>query len=405
MKDIDLHDNIQVAVPRTKRSKRQLKPVAVPSLFSWQKEESQAAKNRSNRARRRSDRGEQPQPNPEVVFEGVDVTEEIIEVDTPDIVLEATSAPTTLGDSSTQTPFYPKLSIEELSTNDKMLNYYTGLQNHEHFVYVLSTLGPAAYHLNYRWRKPINISVENQLLLTLVKLRLHSPNKEVGFLFGISEFCVSNIFVTWVNFMYFEWQKLDIWPVKELVDFYMPQDFKDKFPTTRVIIDGVEMPIKKPSKPVAQQVTFSTYKNKNTIKTIVGVTPGGMVSHIPPAYGGSASDRLLIERDNIHVKCQRGDSVMADKGFDIQDIYAPYGVLVNTPTFFRNKNQLSGTEILHDRKIASKRVHVERLIGLAKTYNIMKTPLNDTETALGTQIVFVCFMLVNFRNCIVPKTA
>jgi hypothetical protein len=60
---------------------------------------------------------------------------------------------------------------------------------------------------------------------------------------------------------------------------------------------------------------------------------------------------------------------------------------------------------MRDRKIASKRVHVERAIGLAKTFKILKHPLNQTESVLSSDIVFVCFMLVNFRRCIVPKNA
>jgi hypothetical protein len=52
--------------------------------------------------------------------------------------------------------------------------------------------------------------------------------------------------------------------------------------------------------------------------------------------------------------------------------------------------------VLKDRAISSKRVHIERIIGLAKTYKILKEPLNVTETKLGSEITFVCFMLCSF---------
>jgi hypothetical protein len=67
--------------------------------------------------------------------------------------------------------------------------------------------------------------------------------------------------------------------------------------------------------------------------------------------------------------------------------------------------QFSVKSLTRDRKIASKRVHVERLIGLAKTYKIMTTPLTNVETVLGSRILFCCFMLCNFRRRIVPVTA
>jgi len=129
-----------------------------------------------------------------------------------------------------------------------------------------------------------------------------------------------------------------LWPDKKLVKFYAPHDFADKIPNTRVIVDGTECPIKQPQLPLAQQATFSTYKNKNTVKVLVGSSPGGLLSYISPAYGGSASDRSIIEISDMPQSCSRGDSVMADKGFDIQDLCAPYDVTVNHPTMFKKKN-------------------------------------------------------------------
>ena len=148
------------------------------------------------------------------------------------------------------------------------------------------------------------------------------------------------------------------------------------------------------------------YKNRNTLKTIVGITPGGLVCHVSDAYGGSASDRILVQRSNLLQKCDPKDSVMADKGFNIQDMAAPYDVKVNIPTFIKKMNQLPPeSKLKEDRRISSKRTHVERVIGLGKTYRMLVEPLNDVETILGSQIVFACFMLCNFRPCIVPKSA
>ena len=114
-----------------------------------------------------------------------------------------------------------------------------------------------------------------------------------------------------------------MWPQQEVIRFFCPQDFKAKFPNTRVILDGTEFPIKKPKLPVAQQVTFSSYKNRNTVKTVVGSTPGGLISYISPTFGGSTSDRQIIERSALAQLCDPKDLVMADKGFDVQNILPP----------------------------------------------------------------------------------
>ena len=156
----------------------------------------------------------------------------------------------------------------------------------------------------------------------------------------------------------------------------------------------------KPKQPIAQQATFSSYKNKNTMKVLVGSTPGGLVSYISPAYGGSASDHQIVERSNLPIMCDPGDEVMADNGFNVEDMFILYHVSVNIPTFFKKKNRMSSKTVLRDRKIASKRVHIERIIGLGKTYKILREPMTNIESSMATQIITVVFILCNFRKCI-----
>jgi hypothetical protein len=98
----------------------------------------------------------------------------------------------------------------------------------------------------------------------------------------------------------------------------------------------------------------------------VGSSPGGLVSYISSAYGGSTTDRQMVERSNITSFCDPADSIMADKGFNVQDLFQSIGVSVNIPTFFRKRNRMDSKTVLRDRRIASKRVHVERIIGLGQ---------------------------------------
>ncbi len=103
--------------------------------------------------------------------------------------------------------------------------------------------------------------------------------------------------------------------------------------------------------------------------------------------------------------CDPGDEVMGDKGFNVEDMFGPYGVTLNIPTFFRKKNRMSGATVMRDRKVSSKRVHVERVIGLAKTYKILTEPMNTIESSLSTQIIGVVFFLCNFRKGIMGPNA
>lgn len=161
---------------------------------------------------------------------------------------------------------------------------------------VLSTLGPAAYELNYRYFQVKRISIEDQFLITLMKLRRGMPDFELSITFNTSKKTITNIFTTWINFMAAEWGELNIWPSKALIKYYMPDGFNKTHPSTRVIIDGTEFPITSPGNPAFSQATFSTYKNKHTLKNVVGMSPGGCISYISPSYAGSTSDRAIFER-------------------------------------------------------------------------------------------------------------
>ena len=101
--------------------------------------------------------------------------------------------------------------------DDDNIHFYTGLESYEKFRMVLDTLDPAAHALVYYYGVDPPISVEDQFFLTLIKLRTHPTNKELGILFCLNEKQVSNVFITWINFMCCQWEEIEWWPSRELV--------------------------------------------------------------------------------------------------------------------------------------------------------------------------------------------
>ena len=301
----------------------------------------------------------------------------------------------------------PYICIERIKFDEELFNYYTGLENYHKFKTAFYSLSPDVNNeIDYLFTKSCDIlTTMNQFLLMLVYLRCHYPVIELSRMFSISKTTVTNVVFSWINFCSKKWKKINIWPDMKVVQYYAPSDFNRLFSTTRVIIDGTEIPIEKPSNPSAQRQTWSTYKHKNTVKFLIGATPKGLISFVTEAYGGSTSDRQLIERSNLLDLVERGDVIMADKGFNVQDIFAAKDVKVNMPTFLTKKNRLSPGSIKADRKISKKRVHIERIIGNVKSFKILTENLNRRETQCASDIIFVCCMLTNFRNFIVPDTA
>ncbi|XP_062615043.1 uncharacterized protein LOC134276769 [Saccostrea cucullata] len=402
-------DYVSETIQGQKPLSGRLKNTAVPSIFFWTKE-TESSFGRASRAEGRDSRkrkfDEFCHEELECSFTELDCVEETVLADDSKVCDEEEKLNSVeLRDTCTQTQSQPIFSVEQFEKDNSAIHFYTGLETYAKFLFTLQSLGPAAYCLRYVFFQVQGVSIPNQYFMTLMKLRRYTTNFDLSRFFNVSESTVKNIVLTWILFMSKQWREISIWPSQSLVRYFAPSDFKSKFPTTRAILDATEFPIKKPSTPRAQQATFSTYKNRNTMKALIGCTPGGLVNFVSPAYCGSTSDRQIVERSCLKNLCDQGDSLMADKGFNVQDIFASKDVTINIPTFFRNRNRMSGRIVLNDRKVSSKRVHIERIIGLGKTYKILTHPLTSAEACMSSDIVFVCFMLCNFRTGIVSSNA
>ena len=139
-------------------------------------------------------------------------------------------------------------------------------------------------------------------------------------------------------------------------------------PSTRVIIDATEIYVEQPELPELQQMTFLKYKNDNTYKGLIGISPNRVVTFISSLYPGSISDKELT-RSGIFDLLEPRDSVMADRGFDIEDLTLR-GVRLNIHQFFRDKVQLSEQEFVTTSRIASLHIHVERAIERINIFHI-----------------------------------
>ena len=296
----------------------------------------------------------------------------------------------------------PNTKIYNLHSKPDIIKYYTSFDSYEHFQLLFSLLGPSVSHLGLK----LHLAPEDQLFLTLMKLRQAKDDFELSVFFDIRPNQVSLVFSTWINFMFYQLKELCIWPESDIIKQHMPSHFRQSFPNTRAILDATEIPIQKPQSSGPQRETFSSYKNKNTLKVMVGCTPRGNVSYVSDAYGGSASDRQIIERGELVTTSSPlmpGDSIMADRGIMVQDLFASKDINVNTPSTLKGKSQLEPEQVVKDRKVASKRIHIERIIGLAKTFKILKRDLNSNFVILGNRIIHVCFYLCNFRPSILTR--
>ena len=68
---------------------------------------------------------------------------------------------------------------------------------------------------------------------------------------------------------------------------------------------------------------------------LIGISPSGIITFVSKLYAGSISDKELTRCSGIMDLLQPGDSVMANRGFDIQDDLALRGVRLNISPFLK----------------------------------------------------------------------
>lgn len=242
------------------------------------------------------------------------------------------------------------LFMEDVLENDDSVKFYTGIPTLGCFNLISELIKPEAEKLKY-WDKNKNkqmkyqttsnskpgpkrsLTLTEELVLTLVRLRLGLMGRQLADTFSVSQSQLSRVFTTWVCFLASIFQEvLVLWPSKDEIKRNLPRSF-NKYPNTRIIIDCTEMFIEKPTSPYAQRATWSEYKGHNTIKALVGITPSGYFSFLSKFWTGSTSDRKITQESGLVDMLEEGDSVMADRGFNIRDILTKKKVYLNIPPF------------------------------------------------------------------------
>lgn len=233
-------------------------------------------------------------------------------------------------------------------------------------------------------------SKQDALIVTLHKCRHNLDFKMMEFIFEVDRRLISQIFKEVIHKLYNVLKQIDIWNMS----FTDPKSY-------RCILDCTEFFVVRAGDPNVHQLTFSNYKHHPTFKLLVYCDEKKAVNFISDAFVGGTSDREIVVKSGFLDKVSKGDSILADRGFEISDLLEAKGVLVNIPPFLRGKEQLSYFEVLKTRIIANRRILIEQINGRAKKNKILVSPLQKCMWPYADKAIYVCFALVNFYNPIV----
>lgn len=307
-----------------------------------------------------------------------------------------------------------RMSFTTLCKSPTLTKFYTGLDA-DAVLFIKEIMGDAVHNAcrhttadttkfeGHHGGRNRALQPLDEFLLVLMKLRHNFPEEDLAQRFGIHQTTVSRIFSSWIEAIDACISEIDLWPSKAAVQEHMPTVFREAYPSTRVIIDCAEIFIEKPRNPDTQSLTWSSYKHHNTIKFLLAVTPNGVPCFVSDCYGGRISDKHITRLSGLLAagKFEKGDSIMADRGFEIDDMLAGTGIKLNIPPFLEKREQLEEVEVVETRRIASLRVHVERAIERIKNYHILDC-LPTSLCNQGSRLVRICMFLTTLLPPLVP---
>ena len=308
------------------------------------------------------------------------------------------------------------LRLENVKNDDDKFQFWTNLPNYSVFSALVTYLKTRCNDGNLcYWRgSSTNASgststkgpsrkftFEEELFIVLVKLKTGNFNEDLSHTFDTSVGHISTIFSTWINFLnnelkaLFEMQSSE----SDVAECY------ESFENLKVVLDCTELMLQRASNLDARKRTFSNYKHHDTVKFLVGLSPNLAVNYVSRAWGGRASDKhITLNSEELITGLKPGETVMADRGFNISHDLKKKGVKLVIPEFKgRDRPQMSKIEGQRSEYISRARIHIERIIQRIKTFYLLERIIRLNMQDLIEQIFSVCAYLTNFQLPIVKR--
>ena len=179
------------------------------------------------------------------------------------------------------------------------------------------------------------MSLQNELFLTLMRLRLGLLHQDLAYRFKTNTRQVSTIILTWIQLLYKQFGTIRnlMFSTRDKVRQRLPKCFK-KYKNIRCIIDCTEVHVQSPGNFEAQGNQYYSYKGHTTYKFLVAIAPNGVILFVSDAYEGSISDKEIVCVSDFLDFLNPGDVVMADRGFLIKELLNERLVKLIIPPFW-----------------------------------------------------------------------
>ena len=241
--------------------KRRLKRDAVPFIFAWSEESpetvARSAVEKLNTSRQEEeeaiDKASEGEGDETLILSGLTLTSRKTQTQEDDFGDEITDISHRIPCLHSFSVYHLLSKCTTLSKEEKLFTHFTGFNSYVDFMNVLKFLLPNldrkklidieklfeegetegendGFESELTMTRPSahKLSVEDEFLMLLMKLRMGLSNTDLAERFCVSESTVNNINLTWVNFVYNVIGSLKIWPHRDIIIKHSPEEFIKK---------------------------------------------------------------------------------------------------------------------------------------------------------------------------------
>lgn len=164
-------------------------------------------------------------------------------------------------------------------------------------------------HLLYFFKEKLKISSVQSIMIIFRTLKLNESYLILSHVFNVSVPTISRAIAMNISVLSANLKQLFYFPKPDVIRQNLPIQFRFRYFHVVSIINCFEIQIEKPSDPVKQKLTYSSYKGCNSLKYLISSTPDGFINFISKGYGGSASDIKIVNLSGYLDKLPNNSSV------------------------------------------------------------------------------------------------
>ncbi len=210
----------------------------------------------------------------------------------------------------------------------------------------------------------------DQILLTIVWLRIYPTNELLGYLFGVSDSTVSRVIHRLIPLLARNGNdKMKRTDPGKKHRLNLPELLKE-LPELTLIVDSFEQKVQRPKSREEADTYYSGKKKQHTLKSQITVeAKTGRVVHVSPSVVGPTADFNLLEQSGLLPDLPPQCGLMGDLGY--VGLAARLPGQGSTPRRKPRDQARPPQDVAYNTAYAKIRIEVEHTIGRLRTYQAL----------------------------------